>query len=1049
MKQTLMLGWLGAAVSALAATAATVPSFINDAPVYAPPDSLPTINATSFVNQSIFSIGSGFVNGPGTVIGLGTSLPYETYNTLFYTNEASGIMSGSPGFRFLHTIGRTRRAASWFVNEGSVDATSYLEIKATNIVSSGPMNAGAAALIRIAGKDVNLERTGLRTGLPPGGFFGGGENFPPSTTYFNAPGVTDAYWAVGSNGLVNTVGNPTPLNSPDINFNLPNGSNTFNSPSTPRHQVLQLLARRQYTNVVDLPKFGSSFGDGFGAFAYTNILGGTSAMVQVVFVRTNAGFFLGSDSNFSASVRFAPPVPGGPAKSMVEFRISDFDLALGTYNTNFIYVTDSSALVTNFIYHRPSGQPGNTRRPNVHEVLRSTPFDWSFYGLPANSTFVNGMLTTGYRSNAVGMRYAAYSADITAAGTTTTTTPGTSGVSSPTNFPGRVEIFADKLNVGLTRIRSESTIIIKTKDLSSNSIARVDAPYLSFDLTSKQPELLISNLAPVSVNRLSGSVCVWSGIWRNYQIDPVSGATNEINFHVMFVDHALQSLVPVQTFDFFLHATNLVIADNVSVTKAIALDSRSLDVRGSLTFPYGSSWARTNVPQLLFFTNRGFISIPGAARYGTDRPAPYANIVNYGTNTAASQFIRAQSLENSGCFQSSAGPVSLDAVTASLQGPPLVVVPNIQTQFVYTNSFQLVTNLDGSPVTILVTNLFTNSIGAKLSSSGDLQIKARDLTVSNSVLSAGASGPGRLLFTITNRLVDAGPEALNYWSASSGFEMRRLPATSSLLGTWLATTVAPNQNALHTWSGRDFGAVNAGFNNNLALGKLTIDVSTNNGRATFRSVSGNQALYVDYIEFKNAALNFNSTLAVFPNLTIYFANANVPVEKLDGALNGRFRWVPSFAGPLSTTNITYPSGNSYAFNIALANSQDIDSDGGGRPNADDPYPFDVPGETVPDDFPAPVPRLLPSGLVSVPAAPSLAISLVDAGRKARAVLSWDAPASASSTLEFKNSFGESDWNVLTNFVNGPLPTSARVHDPIGGPASMRVYRLRIGPVSGR
>ena len=81
--------------------------------------------------------------------------------------------------------------------------------------------------------------------------------------------------------------------------------------------------------------------------------------------------------------------------------------------------------------------------------------------------------------------------------------------------------------------------------------------------------------------------------------------------------------------------------------------------------------------------------------------------------------------------------------------------------------------------------------------------------------------------------------------------MRR-PASSSLLGTWLTTTVGPNRNVPHTWSAQDLGAVNAGFTNNLALGKLTIDVSTNNGRATFRSVSGNQALYVDYVELLNA-----------------------------------------------------------------------------------------------------------------------------------------------------------------------------------------------------
>src|SRR5204863_5331418 len=218
--------------------------------------------------------------------------------TRFYTNEASGFMFGDPGFRFLWTVNRTRRPATCFVSDGTIDTTSYLEIKATNVLISGPMSSGPQGLIRIAGKEVDLTRVGLRTGAALGGSYFGGENFTGSTNYFNAGGVSDLYWAVGSNGMVNAAGAPTALNSPDINFNLPDGQTVFSSPSTPQHQVLELFARRQFTNIVDLPKFGSFFDTGFGAFAYTNIIGGTAAMVQVVFVRTNSGLFGSLDTNF-------------------------------------------------------------------------------------------------------------------------------------------------------------------------------------------------------------------------------------------------------------------------------------------------------------------------------------------------------------------------------------------------------------------------------------------------------------------------------------------------------------------------------------------------------------------------------------------------------------------------------------------------------------------------------------------------------------------------------------------------------------------------------
>lgn len=1042
MNRTLSWGILNLA-GALAAGAGTVPIFINEAPLFAPPDTLPTINATSFVNQTTFSIGSfffsGLGNGVGTLLG-GTSLPYEMFNTRYYTNEASGVMSGSPGFRFLTTVNRTRSSAAWFVNDGSIDATSYLEIKATNIISFGPLSTGPQGLIRIAGKNVDLTRDGIRSGLTSGlsfGGFGGGGNSFGSTTYFNASGVSDVYWGVGSNGVVNGSGTPTALNSADINFNLPNGTNSFSSPSTPRHQVLELFVRRQFTNLVDLPKFGSFFNAGFGAFAYTNIIGNTAAMVQVVFVRTNASF----DTNFSTEVRFNAPVPGEPAEAIVEYRVSEFDIALGTYSTNLIYITDSSALVTNLSLYRPFTPPSTTRRPNVYEVLRSAPFEW-FNAVPPNSPFINGMLTTGYLSNRVGMGYAAYSAAIGASAVSTTTS--TSAAASPTNFPGRVEIFGDKLNLDLTRIRAESTIVIKTKDLSSNKVARVDAPFLSFDLTSRQPEMVISNLAPSDVSRLSGNVCVWSGVWENFQVNRLNNATNLIpfRFHVMFVDHSLQTLVPVRVYDFFAHATNLVISDDLNITKAIVLDSRSLDVRGSVNFPFGASWARTNVPQLLYFTNNGFINVPGSAKYGTDRPTPYACIVNNGTNTAASQFMRATKFDSSGCFQSSAGPVILDTVSSTLRGVPLTLLENIQSQFIFTNGFQIVVDSNGFPVTVLVTNIFTNTIGAKIASSGDIQFKARDLSVSNSVLMAGLVSPGRLVMSITNSLLDSGPDAINHWSCSAGFQMLRRPPASSLMGTWLTTTIGPNQNTGHSWPAQDQGAVSAGFVNNLALGKLTIDVSTNNARATFRSVSGNQALYVDYVELLNDATNFNRTLAIFPNLTIYFANANVPVEKLDGAVNGRFRWVSSFAGPLSTTNITYPSGNTYAFNIALISSLDIDSNNNGIPNALDPYPVDVPGEIIPPGFA----RFLPASTATIPP-PRLSLRVPDRTSPPGVILSWDAAAFSRYTVEFKSSLADADWEVLTQFVNGPIAAPVSINDPITGPARMRLYRLRVAPSS--
>src|SRR5205085_10890000 len=97
-----------------------------------------------------------------------------------------------------------------------------------------------------------------------------------------------------------------------------------------------------------------------------------------------------------------------------------------------------------------------------------------------------------------------------------------------------------------------------------------------------------------------------------------------------------------------------------------------------------------------------------------------------------------------------------------------------------------------------------------------------------------------------------------------------------------------------------------------------------------------KALYVDYLELDNFATNYNLAFDISPDLTIYFANSNIDPFKLDHSTSGRLRWVSDFAGPLSSTNVSYPPSpahplttNSYLFNIALVRSKDLDSDGDG------------------------------------------------------------------------------------------------------------------------
>jgi hypothetical protein len=501
---------------------------------------------------------------------------------------------------------------------------------------------------------------------------------------------------------------------------------------------------------------------------------------------------------------------------------------------------------------------------------------------------------------------------------------------------------------------------------------------------------------------------------------------------VLIVDNRLQAQQPVLVNEFSARATNLVIQDFLSIGKLLRLDARSLTVNGGLSLPFGSSWAASNVLNVSRFTNNGIINIPRDGFFGADRAAPYATYINTGSNSAAGQFIRATTFDNTGCIVASGGLLTIQARNASLQGVPMVV-----TNEVTTNSF--FNFFTGTFVTNIFTNTVTNVFGSKLQAAGDVRITANQLILSNSFIVAGAlGGPGTLELTVTNALLDSGTGAINRWFTTGGFECGRLPLNSDLFGTYV-TSQAPlfSQEVFHTWCGVDYGPVDFGFVNNMALGKLTLrgtNLTLFHFSAPLSAIKkGNaKALYVDYLELLDNASDYNNALEVDPSMTVYFAAANVPAEKLNGAANGRLQWVSTFTGPLSSTNIFYAStGQTYRFNIALVTSKDLDSDGDGIPNADDPEPIPVPAGVV--ALAAETPDQLVDLSISRPK-----------GAPEKFALSWMAPANAMNYLEAKPLLSASDWTPVTNFVSGPVTTRVTVEDSFSK-EGQRLYRVRIVP----
>src|ERR1043166_3063442 len=934
MKRSLIIGFLSLC-SALTVSAADA-YFFNDTDLVSPPANAPVINAYAWVNRALFDV--------TTVNGSGLELPYESQNTLFFTNLAS--MIGNPGFRFFDNVAGQRRwmdtwdcegpistdSSSVFSSAGTIFVSSFgnffgfnsqssvLLVQATNITSPAILRSGAQGLIHLEGKTLNLGRSGLRTGsaVESSQIFGVG--FLLSSNYVNDFGIFDLWWGSGTNNTINGKGPGMRLDGfGNPFFNLP-------TPESPSHEVIETFGGFNSTFIESIPRFNFfnfNTNNFYGAAVFTNQTGPTNFIIQVVFYPTN-------NTDLTTEVRFVNDFVLGPTIPTVAIHSVDNDIVDDAAETSSVYLSDGLALSTNIYLAHNIGPP--THRPVNMVVSRLEPFDFQFSS-PGNAVFDPTMIwRPSYTFNVVTNLYSAYDAQVASV----TTASGLSG--DVTNYPGRVEIMGSEVNLELARIRAESSFILHaTNNLIGNHIAQVNAPFVNFDATSVAPLLVISNIAPPTVRRFQGDIAAWSGTWFNYDnitnfttnevfttnsgviTTNITMTTNYFNpqifFHVLIVDPNITSTVPVLVNEFAAHAANIMISDNLVIGKSFLADGPGLCIKVGVTMPFGSSWGTTNLKQVVNFTNDGGINIPQLANAGLDRAEPYQNYINRGTNTASTFFIRTTNFENTGSMIASGGLLQIDTLSGSMMGRPLSIVSNVTTSTFLSVSnlgstnFVLITN------TLVLTNIFTNEFGARLQGNSAVRIFAQDLAVSNSLV----IGQGGLLLSVTNSLRDSGLIQTNHWTTSSGFDMLTRPNSSDLMGTYLQSRRGPFQVASHTWCAENRGVSIMGYSNNLALGKLTLD-GGNNSLFRFAAPAGqsDKALYVDYLELLNHATNYNTgALDIASNLTIYFANANLNPVKLDGSNGGRLRWIQSFTGPLSSTNITYPSGKVYTFNSAL------------------------------------------------------------------------------------------------------------------------------------
>lgn len=874
---------------------ATIDTWINNGYI----TSAPQIDATNFVNNGYLSV---FTSGP-----------FQFYNTRNFTNRNQ--MVGFPGFEFATVpagpggSGASYRANSFVnanlvpssQNSASIYASTHLLVDATNIVNRGLLKVGNTGLIRLLGNNVDLSRSALRV-----------ESFGPQG------GFLANYW-----GNTNTGGQINPsLNFSDTNPRSPSTRVTYRgfAGSSTISWPLQFL---NSDNLV-ITQF-------IGEAAQTN-----SKTVQAVFVHnlnTNITVDIVGFGSLNGDDRITP---------VVRFGAIGTDI-FGQEITNYLYLTDTFG----------SAPPNST-----NAFIQYT--DTTYGGMPGQPVYVpTNYFLSRFGSIAGGIQGDSYEGQTIFGQQTTNFSIVAFGVSlldtvQQTSYPqtvpllpGRVEISADReLNLNLTRIESSSYVKLESTNHfvgnTDSAYTAISTPYCDINLGSTNGQLVLANLMKPTIPRLLGSLDLCSLAWTNSEV--VNAITNNVAYHVLYVDARLSDAGSVQVLNLGLRSTNVTIGDTYNVSKSLWIDADNLTLLNtgqlSLSVP-GFSW-KDSVPYLRTFTNHGGISFANVTsgldfishRRSDHAEQPLHSFVNatYLANLVG-EFIWSDYIRNDGSLESYFGPVTLRGGTADLA--------------------------DGGGI---------NSAAA------DITLSLNTLNVTNHAITAARS----LSLSVTNAL-NAG---VNLWSVGDGFNLDCKPITGDLLDATVQNIAFAYSAVLNRWAGADRGAVSAGFTNNAAVGRLTL----NGGDNSVFYYSGTEAangLYVTTLDLKGSAAILDAAtnvpgLMIDPNLTIYYVQALVEGEdrssELDFKNGGRLRRVvdASSASLLASSPAVQAKVSTYA-GITFA------------PKSVNQKGVDLEVQPLPEE-----------GAV---------------------LLSWDSPANAVSYVFIKSGASDaSDWALLTTYV---------------------------------
>jgi hypothetical protein len=836
---------------------------------------------------------------------------------------------------------------------------------ATNFINSGTIGIGYDGLISVTADNLDLTRGTLA--MENSGFYGAN-----GLIFFNE-GFFDGYWGLGDTETQRPVSYPGGIDPAAYYGAIP--------PTTPDY----IVTNRNYSISII-----SSGGTNFVSYLLDQTdASGSNRTVRAIFL-SNTNPAITGKAYMSSVYPFA-----------MDPDIVEFSLVITNTKavaTNFLYIEDSFLFLTNFQLGLDGFAGVGFNRPTYMPVNYSF-FEGGqlFFGTPAVPTAIPpGTFPFAPVTN----QWTAYQALFQPGSVVLADVAG----QNVTNAPGRIELTANKtLTMPLATVSSVDYVLLKaTNQFVGSSGAQISAPYSDIYLRSTNGLLNLTNILVPFVDRPIGVCDLYSARWTNF----VANITNR--YHVWFVDLQAAPKAPtmVQTLNLWstnslTHDDSILISDVFNVMSNLLINTRRLTLTtnalgsstpcGVLNFLSSSIIWSPATPRLQYLTNYGSFQAVNEVVFGGSQTSPYsapptsANpyvaFVNAGTVTNFASTIFATYFQDSGVIYATGGSIKVQ-----------------QAQ------------------TMILTN------GALLApgSAGSIALQGGSLLVSNQVLQAGAS----LTLLVTNYLDDGSVSNSvdtitnkNGWFAGYGINLTLLPTQASLLGTTItnaappapANLVVPNQ-----WAARDYGPTPRGFVNNAAIGHLILDGNTNNALFRFIPPSGANALYVDLLELSNGtATNFdgngNSTgLDLQPNFNIYYGDAvwngrDISEQingryGIEGASGGRLLWVSNYnTGFFSSTNVTYMDGSgTHRLNRALVESCDIDSNGNGIPNCEDPNP------------------------VPIFSAASLALTAVYTNHPSRAVVvSWNTTALASNYLYASSSpLGKTNqWQMVTNFLS--------------------------------